>query len=68
LLHITKNGGNSWENITPKGITDGIINSIEISEHDPAVAYIVVMRYKTLDLNSYIFRTRNYGKTWEKKL
>ena len=66
LLHITKNGGTSWENVTPGGISDGIINSIEISEHDPAVAYVVVMRYKSLDLSSYIFKTSDYGKSWEK--
>ncbi|MBW1295000.1 VPS10 domain-containing protein [Aquimarina litoralis] len=66
LVHITKNGGTNWENITPQGIADGIINSIDISEHDPAVAYIVIMRYKSLDLNSYVFKTNDYGKTWVK--
>ncbi len=66
LLHITKNGGASWENITPKGISDGIINSIDISEHDSATSYVVIMRYKSLDLNSYVFKTTNYGKTWTK--
>lgn len=66
LLHITKNGGTNWENITPKEIKDGIINSIDISEHNPAVAYVVVMRYKSLDLNSYVFKTDNYGKSWTK--
>ena len=66
LLHITKNGGETWENITPKEIKDGIINSIEVSPHDPASAYIVVMRYKSMDLNSYIYKSTNYGKNWEK--
>ncbi len=66
LLHITKNGGESWQNVTPPGVSDGIINSIDISEHDPAVAYVAVMRYKSLDLNSYIFRTNDYGNTWVK--
>ena len=66
LLHVTRNGGTTWENITPKGIQDGIINSIDISEHDPATAYIVVMRYKSMDLKSYIFKTTNYGQTWAK--
>ncbi|MCH2193130.1 glycosyl hydrolase [Kordia sp.] len=66
LLHITRNGGANWENITPKGIEDGIINSIDISEHDPATAYVVIMRYKSLDLSSYIFKTNDYGKTWTK--
>jgi len=66
LLHITKNGGKNWENITPKGISDGIINSIEISTHDPATAYVVIMKYKSLDLNSYVFKTNDYGKSWKK--
>ncbi|MBX2827547.1 MAG: glycosyl hydrolase [Flavobacteriaceae bacterium] len=66
LLHITKNGGQNWENITPHGISDGIINSIDISELDPAVAYVVVMRYKSQDLSSYIFKTSDYGKSWTK--
>jgi photosystem II stability/assembly factor-like uncharacterized protein len=66
LVHITKNGGQTWENITPKALDDGIINSIDISEHDPSTAYIVVMRYKSMDLTSYIFKTTNYGQTWTK--
>ncbi|MGB3463966.1 MAG: glycosyl hydrolase, partial [Cyclobacteriaceae bacterium] len=66
LLHITKNGGSSWADVTPPGISDGIINSIDISEHDPATAYVVVMRYKSLDLKSYIFKTSNYGQSWKK--
>lgn len=66
LLHITKNGGSTWENITPKGIKDGIINSIDISPHNPAKAYVVIMRYKSMDLNSYIFKTSNYGQNWTK--
>ena len=66
LLHITKNGGESWANITPAGIKDGIINSIDVSQHDPATAYVVIMRYKSMDLNSHIFKTNNYGQTWTK--
>ncbi len=66
LLHITKNGGKSWENITPTGIKDGIINSIDVSPHDPAAAYVVIMRYKSMDLSSYVFKTTDYGQTWTK--
>ena len=64
LLHVTKNGGESWTNITPAGIKDGIINSIDISQHNPATAYVVIMRYKSMDLNSHIFKTNDYGQTW----
>ncbi|PTM07751.1 MAG: glycosyl hydrolase, partial [Bacteroidetes bacterium] len=66
LIHVTKDGGKNWTNITPKGITDGIINSIEVSPHDPAAAYITIMRYKSMDLKPYIFKTNNYGQSWTK--
>ena len=64
LLHITKNGGDSWTNITPLELKDGIINSIDISQHNPATAYVVIMRYKSMDLNSHVFKTNDYGQTW----
>ncbi len=66
LVHITKDGGANWQNITPPNLTDGIINSIEVSPHDPATAYIAVMRYKSMDLKPYIFKTNDYGNTWSK--
>lgn len=66
LVHITKNGGQSWENITPPNTKEGIINSIEVSPHDPATAYITLMRYKFMDLDTYIYKTSDYGQTWTK--
>lgn len=66
LIHITKDGGANWENITPPNLPHGIVNSIELSPHDAATAYAVVMRYKYMDLNSYIFKTNDYGKSWTK--
>ncbi|UCD61894.1 MAG: glycosyl hydrolase [Flavobacteriaceae bacterium] len=66
LIHISKNGGENWENVTPVGLEEGIINSIEVSPHNAATAYAVVMRYKFMDLKPYIFKTTDYGKTWSK--
>ncbi len=66
LVHITKDGGTNWTNITPPNIGNGIVNSIEVSPHDPATAYIAVMRYKSMDLKPYVFKTSNYGETWTK--
>lgn len=65
LLHLTKDGGKNWTNVTPKDMPEGIINSIEVSPHDPASCYIVLMRYKFMDLQSYIYKTSDYGKTWK---
>jgi len=66
LLHVTRDGGQNWSNVTPPNVPDGIVNSIEVSPHDPATAYVVVMRYKSMDLRSHIFKTTNYGETWTK--
>ncbi|MDN5204669.1 glycosyl hydrolase [Fulvivirgaceae bacterium BMA10] len=66
LVHITKNGGDNWENVTPAGLRESIINCIEVSPHDPATAYIVAMRYKFDDLNPYIYKTSDYGNSWTK--
>ncbi|WP_437370249.1 WD40/YVTN/BNR-like repeat-containing protein [Maribacter litoralis] len=66
LVHISKDGGENWTNVTPPGAKDGIINSIEVSPHDPATAYIVLMRYKSMDFENYIYKTTDYGATWTK--
>ncbi len=66
LVHLTKDGGANWSNVTPKGLQEGIINSIEVSPHDPATAYITVMRYKFNDLSPIAYKTADYGKSWKK--
>jgi photosystem II stability/assembly factor-like uncharacterized protein len=66
LVHVTKDGGQNWTNATPPNVPDGIVNSIEVSPHDAATAYVVVMRYKSMDLNSHIFKTTDYGQTWSR--
>ena len=65
FLHITQDGGKSWQNITtPAG--EGIINSIDISPHDPATVYVTVMKYKFNDFKPYIYKSSNYGTSWAK--
>ncbi|WP_411029626.1 VPS10 domain-containing protein [Spongiimicrobium sp. 3-5] len=66
LIHITKDDGQNWKNVTPPNLEEGIVNSIEVSPHDPATAFVAVMRYKSMDLKPYIFRTTDYGETWTK--
>jgi photosystem II stability/assembly factor-like uncharacterized protein len=65
LIHLTRNGGESWENVTPEGMKEGIVNSIEVSPHDPGTAYATLMRYKFMDLKPYVYRTSDYGASWE---
>ena len=66
LVHLTKDGGVTWTNITPAGLSECLINSIEVSSHDSATAYIATTRYKFNDLSPVIYKTTNYGKTWTK--
>ena len=65
LLHITRDGGASWSDVTPRGVGRGLVNSIDVSPHDPATAYAVVMKYKEGDHRPYVYRTRNYGRSWQ---
>ena len=65
LIHLTKDGGKNWKNVTPKGLKEGIINSIEVSPHDAATVYVTLMRYKYMDLTPFIFKTKDYGINWE---
>ncbi|MDL5047342.1 hypothetical protein QQ054_15090 [Oscillatoria amoena NRMC-F 0135] len=64
LVHITKDGGKSWQNVTPAGLPEGMIHSIEVSPHDKATAYMSGSRYKFNDFTSYTYKTTDYGKNW----
>ena len=67
LVHLSKDAGETWENVTPKGIPDWMmINSIEPSNYDEGTCYIAGTRYKTGDFTPYLYKTKDYGKTWKK--
>ena len=65
-MQLTKNGGKTWELVTPKNLPETLINSIEVSPHDKATAYIATTRYKFNDYTPAIYKTTNYGKSWVK--
>jgi len=66
LVHITKNGGKDWLNITPKIMPEWMmINCIEIDPFNKGGAYMVGTKYKTGDYKPYIYKTENYGQTWK---
>ena len=65
LVHVSEDEGKNWRNVTPKELPEwGTVNTIDPSPHDPARAYIAVHKYRVGDSRPYIFRTENYGKTW----
>ena len=67
LVHLTKNAGKTWDNITPKKMPEWMmINSIEPSSFDEGTCYIAGTKYKTGDFKPYIYKTTDFGKTWKK--
>lgn len=68
LIHVTKDGGRHWENVTPNGVTPwSKISMIEASPFDPAEAYAAVDRHRLGDFAPYIYRTTDYGRTWTRE-
>jgi hypothetical protein len=66
LIHVTRDGGKAWQNVTPKGLTDwSKISLIEASHFDPAEAYAAVDRHRLDDRQPYLYRTQDYGATWQ---
>ena len=67
LVHISRDNGERWENVTPQELPEwALISIIEPSPHDPAAAYVAATRYKLDDFQPYLFKTSDYGKTWTK--
>jgi photosystem II stability/assembly factor-like uncharacterized protein len=67
LVHITKDGGKNWENVTPKGMPEWMmINSVEPSAFDAGTCYIAGTKYKSGDFTPYLYKTTDYGKNWTK--
>lgn len=67
LVHLSRNGGETWENVTPNGMPEWMmINSIEPSVYDEGTCYIAGTKYKTGDFAPYLYKTNDFGKTWKK--
>ncbi|MDP6993443.1 MAG: hypothetical protein QGF87_03715 [Woeseiaceae bacterium] len=65
-VHVTQDGGETWENVTPRGLPQGgRVDSVEPSPHNAAKAYITVMRYQFGDWRPYIYKTEDFGRRWE---
>jgi photosystem II stability/assembly factor-like uncharacterized protein len=66
LVHVTRNGGRDWQDVTPAALQPFTrVNIIEASPHDAATAYLAVNRYQLDDFRPYIYKTTDYGKSWQ---
>jgi photosystem II stability/assembly factor-like uncharacterized protein len=65
LVHVTRDGGKSWKNVTPKQMAEWTrVNIIDASPHAAGTAYVAATRYQSDDFKPYIYRTADYGATW----
>jgi photosystem II stability/assembly factor-like uncharacterized protein len=67
LIHITRDTGKTWNNVTPKEMPEwAMVSLIEASPFDPGTAYVAVDAHKLDNFKPYIFKTSDFGKTWTK--
>ncbi len=65
LVHLTRDGGGRWQNVTPKNLPEWAqVNSLEASSFDAATAYLAATLYKFDDNRPFLYKTTDYGKTW----
>jgi len=65
LIHLTRDGGRTWTNVTPPALTSwSKVSRIEASRFATGTAYAAVNRFRLDDLRPHVYRTRDYGRTW----
>ena len=64
-VYITTDNGENWNDITPKGLGETLVNAIDVSPHDPGTVYIATTRYKFNDQTPSLWKSTNYGKSWK---
>jgi photosystem II stability/assembly factor-like uncharacterized protein len=66
LIHISRDAGRSWTNVTPPGVElHSTVNEIVLSPHARGRAFAAIHRYRMDDFHPYIYRTNDYGETWD---
>jgi len=64
LVHLTRDGGKKWDNITPPGLPECVIHSVEVSPHSNGTIYVCANRFKFNEFGSFTYKTTDYGTTW----
>jgi len=67
LVHVTRDGTKTWQNVTPKGMPEWIrVNAIDVSAREKGTAYVAATMYQFDDFRPYLYKTGDYGRTWKK--
>jgi hypothetical protein len=65
VVHITRDGGRKWANVTPRGLPEwSLVSLIEASPFDAGAAWAAVERHRLDDIRPYIYKTKDFGKSW----
>ena len=66
LVHLSRDGGRSWRDVTPPDLPEwSFVRTVEPSPHAPGTLYLAATRYKLDDPAPYLYRTADYGETWQ---
>ncbi|MEA2853761.1 MAG: hypothetical protein QOE02_3780, partial [Rhodospirillaceae bacterium] len=66
LVHVTRDDGKTWKDVTPKGMPElAYVGCVEVSAHEADTIYVAATRYKLADYKPYLFKTTDGGRTWK---
>lgn len=66
-VQVSRDGGQSWLNVSPPDLPEWTtITSIDVSAHQPGTVYVAGERHRVSDREPYLYKTRDYGKTWQR--
>lgn len=65
LVHVTRDGGFSWQRVSDELPQNLWVSRVEASSHDTATVYVALNGYRFDDFNAYLYRSKDYGKTWQ---
>ncbi len=66
LVHVSRNGGQDWTDVTPPDLPEwSFVRTVEPSPHTPGTVYLAATKYKLDDTTPYLYRTTDYGETWD---
>lgn len=66
LIHVSRDNGETWTEVTPDGMPEAMASIIDPSPHDAGTAYLAATRYKFDDFSPMLYKTTNYGRSWTK--
>ena len=65
LVHVSRDNGRTWTDVTPKGMPEALVSIIDASHHAAGTAYLAANRYKFNDYRPMLYKTTDFGRSWK---